>query len=167
MENILQTFGPQLIIIACVYALVLFVVFLDLWAGIRKAKQRGEYRSSYGLRKTVDKISRYFNMILVITSIDVVQMLAITQLNPQTNHTLPVLPFFTFIGAMFVGFIELKSIYENSEAKERAKIGDAAKILSQIISVRCLLTGCVFAIPWKTRTGTTTETANLTMGNRR
>ena len=67
-------------------------------------------------------------MILVITSIDVVQMLAITQLNPQTNHTLPVLPFFTFIGAMFVGFI-----YENSEAKERAKIGDAAKILSQII----------------------------------
>ena len=133
MENILQTFGPQLIIIACVYALVLFVVFLDLWAGIRKAKQRGEYRSSYGLRKTVDKISRYFNMILVITSIDVVQMLAITQLNPQTNHTLPVLPFFTFIGAMFVGFIELKSIYENSEAKERAKIGDAAKILSQII----------------------------------
>lgn len=133
MENILQTFGPQLIIIACVYALVLFVVFLDLWAGIRKAKQRGEYRSSYGLRKTVDKISRYFNMILVITAIDVVQMLAITQINPQTNHTLPVLPFFTFIGAMFVGFIELKSIYENSEAKERAKIGDAAKILSQII----------------------------------
>lgn len=133
MENILQTFGPQLIIIACVYALVLFVVFLDLWAGIRKAKQRGEYRSSYGLRKTVDKISRYFNMILVITAIDVVQMLAITQLNPQTNHTLPVLPFFTFIGAMFVGFIELKSIYENNEAKERAKIGDAAKILSQII----------------------------------
>lgn len=27
--------------------------------------------------------------------------------------------------------------------------------------------GVRFAIPWKTRTGTTTETANLTMGNRR
>ena len=62
MENFLQIFGPQLMIIACIYALVLFVVFLDLWAGIRKAKQRGEYRSSYGLRKTVDKISRYFNL---------------------------------------------------------------------------------------------------------
>lgn len=133
MENILQTFGPQLLILACIYALVLFVVFLDLWAGVRKAKKRGEYRSSYGLRKTVDKISRYFNMLLVITAIDAVQMLAICQLNPQTNHTLPVLPFFTFIGAMFVGFIELKSIYENSEAKEQAKIGDAAKLISQII----------------------------------
>lgn len=133
MENILQTFGPQLLILACIYAIVLFVVFLDLWAGVRKAKKRGEYRSSYGLRKTVDKISRYFNMLLVITAIDAVQMLAICQLNPQTNHTLPVLPFFTFIGAMFVGFIELKSIYENSEAKEQAKIGAAAKLISQII----------------------------------
>lgn len=93
MENFLQIFGPQLMIIACIYALVLFVVFLDLWAGIRKAKQRGEYRSSYGLRKTVDKISRYFNMLLVITVIDTVQMLAISQLNPQTDHTLPILPF--------------------------------------------------------------------------
>lgn len=158
MENILQTFGPQLIIIACVYALVLFVVFLDLWAGIRKAKQRGEYRSSYGLRKTVDKISRYFNMILVITSIDVVQMLAITQLNPQTNHTLPVLPFFTFIGAMFVGFIELKSIYENSEAKERAKIGDAAKILSQIIQHKDeqeIIAGVIEYLKRKKRKGAT------------
>lgn len=98
MENILQTFGRS-IIIACVYVLVLFVVFATFGPGFR-AKPTGEYRSSYGLRKTVDKISRYFNMILVITSIDVVQMLAITQLNPQTNHTLPVLPFFTFIGAM-------------------------------------------------------------------
>lgn len=129
----MQTFGPQLLILACIYALVLVVVFLDLWAGIRKAKKRGEYRSSYGLRKTVDKISRYFNMLLVITAIDAVQMLAISQLNPQTSHTLPILPFFTFIGAMFVGFIELKSIYENSEDKEKAKIKDAVKILSQVI----------------------------------
>lgn len=75
-------------------------------------------------------------MILVITSIDVVQMLAITQLNPQTNHTLPVLPFFTFIGAMFVGFIELKSIYENSEAKERAKSGMRLKSFRKSSSIR-------------------------------
>lgn len=97
-------------------------------------------------------------MILVITSIDVVQMLAITQLNPQTNHTLPVLPFFTFIGAMFVGFIELKSIYENSEAKERAKIGDAAKILSQIIQHKDeqeIIAGVIEYLKRKKRKGAT------------
>lgn len=98
MVNFLELIGPQLLIVACLYALILFVVFLDLLAGIRKAKQRGEYRSSYGLRKTVDKICRYYNMVLVITAIDIVQMLAVVELNPQTSHTLPVLPFFTFLG---------------------------------------------------------------------
>ncbi len=72
-------------------------------------------------------------MVLVITAIDVVQMLAVVELNPQTSHTLPVLPFFTFLGAMFVGFIELKSIYEKSEDKEQAKIKDAAKMLAQVL----------------------------------
>jgi len=133
MVNFLELIGPQLLIVACLYALILFVVFLDLLAGIRKAKQRGEYRSSYGLRKTVDKICRYYNMVLVITAIDIVQMLAVVVLNPQTSHMLPVLPFFTFLGAIFVGFIELKSIYEKSEDKEQAKIKDAAKMLAQVL----------------------------------
>ncbi len=133
MVNFLELIGPQVLIVACLYALILFVVFLDLLAGIRKAKQRGEYRSSYGLRKTVDKICRYYNMVLVVTAIDIVQMLAVINLNPQTEHSLPVLPFFTFLGAMFVGFIELKSIYEKSEDKEQAKIKDAAKMMAQVL----------------------------------
>ena len=136
MGTILHQFGPQLLIIACLYALIFLFVFLDLWAGIRKAKQRGEYRSSKGLRKTVDKISRYFNMILVITAIDAVQMLAIGLLNPQTSHHLPVLPFFTFLGTIFVGFIELKSIYEKNEDKEKSKIADAARVLSEVLQHR-------------------------------
>lgn len=133
IESILSAVRPQLIMLAFIYTLVLVVIFLDLWAGVRKAKARGEYRSSYGYRKTVDKIGRYFNMILVITAIDAVQMLAVWQLNQQTTYNLPILPILTFIGAMFVGFIELKSIYENSEEKEKAKINEVAKLAGQIV----------------------------------
>ena len=133
MQPILQTFIPQLLILFIIYVLVLFVIFLDFFSGIRKAKRRSEFRSSYGFRKTVDKICRYFNMILVITAIDAVQMIAIVQLNAQTDYTLPVLPILTFMGAMFVGFIELKSIYENSEKKEQARIDDAGKALVEIL----------------------------------
>lgn len=131
--ELLKVFYPQLFILVVIYILVLMVIFLDLWAGIRKARRRGEYRSSYGFRKTVDKVSRYFNMLFVITAIDVVQMLAISQLNNQTDYSLPILPFFTFLGAIFVGFIELKSIYEKSEQKDKAKINEAAKILAQLM----------------------------------
>ena len=110
IEKILDTLGVQLLILAIIYFAVLAVIFLDLWSGIRKAKKRKEYRSSYGLRRTVDKISRYFNMLFVITIIDAIQMLAIWQLNGQTSYTLPTIPILTFVGAIFVGFIELKSI---------------------------------------------------------
>ena len=50
----LQTYTVQFIVVAVVYFLVLIAIFLDLWAGVRKAKQRGEFRSSFGLRKSVE-----------------------------------------------------------------------------------------------------------------
>lgn len=133
IEKILNTLCVQLLILAIIYFAVLAVIFLDLWSGIRKAKARGEYSSSAGLRRTVDKISKYFNMIFVITIIDAVQMLGIWLLNDQTGYTMPILPFLTFVGAMFVGFIELKSIYEKNSDKEKAKMQEAAKLASRIL----------------------------------
>lgn len=132
--QIFEAIGSQLIMLTAIYVLVLVVIFLDLWAGIRKAKQRGEFRSSYGFRKTVDKIGKYLNMMLVITVIDSFQMLAISQLNSQADGgDIPVIPILTFAGAMFVGFIELKSIYEKNEDKEKAKMQEAANLAAQIL----------------------------------
>ena len=125
IDHIFAAIRPQLIILTIVYLLVLFVIFLDLWAGIRKARKRGELRSSLGYRKTVEKIAKYFNLIFVVTAIDAVQMLTVWQINEQTGSRLPLIPILTVLGAMFIGFIELKSVYEKSEDKEKAKIADA------------------------------------------
>lgn len=134
--EVIQMIWPQMMMLLLVYSLVLLVIFLDLWAGVRKAKARGEYRSSFGYRKTVDKIGKYFNMLFVITVIDVIQMLAIWEMNEQTSHSLPIIPFLTFIGAMFAGFIELKSIYEKNEDKEKAKINEVVRLAGQIAKER-------------------------------
>lgn len=132
--NVLEPFTTQLTCLSVVYILVFFVVCLDLISGLQKAKRRGKLRSSYAMRKTVDKLVRYFSMLLVITAIDAVQMLAISQWDISTGHHLPILPFLTFLAAMFVGFIELKSIYENSEEKEQARFEDAADALGKLIA---------------------------------
>ena len=134
MEEILNNFIMQLSVLSIVYILVFSVIMLDLVSGIMKAKRRGKLRSSYALRKTVDKIIRYFSMLLVITAIDVVQMLAVSQWDVSTGHHIPILPFLTFLAAMFVGFIELKSIYENSEEKEQARIEDAADDIGKLLT---------------------------------
>lgn len=132
--SVLAPFSTQLTCLSVVYILVFFVVCLDLISGLQKAKRRGKLRSSYAMRKTVDKLVRYFSMLLVITAIDAVQMLAVSQWDLATGHMVPILPFLTFLAAMFVGFIELKSIYENSEEKEQARFEDAAEDIGKLIA---------------------------------
>lgn len=130
MEHIIANCKVPLTIVTFVYVAVLIFVFLDLWAGIRKAKQRGEYRSSFGLRKTIAKIANYYNALLVISVIDALQMLTIT----ETQLPLPTFPFLTIFGGLFVGFIELKSVYEKNSDKEKAMVQEAAKLVAQLIT---------------------------------
>jgi hypothetical protein len=50
LSEMLKRIFPQIVMLAIMYFLVLAVIFLDLWAGVRIAKIRGEFRSSFGLR---------------------------------------------------------------------------------------------------------------------
>ena len=134
MMEFTKTFGGQLIVLALIYTLVLILIFLDLWAGIRKARQRGEFRTSYGLRKTVEKTAGYFNMLLVLTVIDAMQMLAVHHLNPQISFRIPLFPILTVAGAIFVGVIEFKSIYEKAADKDKGRYQQAAKTLYKALS---------------------------------
>jgi hypothetical protein len=133
-SELLKRIFPQIIMLAVMYFLVLVVIFLDLWAGIRKAKARGEYRSSVGLRKTVEKIGKYYNMIFVMTVIDAMQMITIAHIDLEINFHVPIIPILTFLSCIFVGFIELKSVYEKAEDKEKAEITETAKIVGKVIA---------------------------------
>lgn len=133
IADILQGAIVQAVIVFIIYLLVALAIFLDLWAGIRKAKARGEYRSSAGFRKTVDKFCRYYNMLLVVTVIDVLQMLLLGLLNHLYSYSVPVLPVITFLGAVFIVFIELKSVYEKNDQKEKAKVQQAAADLRRLL----------------------------------
>ena len=135
MNNILSNFisvmTPQLLIFAAIYVLVFLLISLDLWSGIRKAKQRQEYISSYGLRKTLDKIARYYNILIAISVIDLIQMLAIFELRLHGTTSIPMLPVLTFLAALFMGAIEVKSMYEKSEEKDKAKVADVARFIRE------------------------------------
>lgn len=130
----LKTIQPQLFLLAAIYIIVLVLIFLDLWSGVRKAKRAGQYRSSFGLRETVKKMASYFNMLLAVTCIDALQGLAVHTLADRVN--LPLFPFFTLGAAIFVGVIEVKSMLEKTEQKERAKLAEATKLVQQLLKDR-------------------------------
>ena len=62
------------------YVLVLLAVLADLISGVRKAKKRGEATRSKALRRTVDKIARYYNVLFALTVIDAMQIAGVEYL---------------------------------------------------------------------------------------
>ena len=126
METIIMKYKLQIILIIVLMVSVLFFVMCDLWAGVRKSKKRGECSVSYGLRKTVEKTCRYYNYMLILLGIDLIQMLTLHTLNHENNYSFWIIPLFTIFGAIFIGFIEVKSVFEKEEVKDRAKMKEAA-----------------------------------------
>ncbi len=115
------------------YVIILGLIFCDLRAGIRKAKKRGEYRTSDGYKRTIEKISKYFNMTFALSLIDVVQIALIFFLYHFYKVDIFMVPWFTLIALGYVGFVEIKSIWEPSNIKEKKQQEDYRRALLALI----------------------------------
>lgn len=120
--------GLIVVLVAIIYIAVLVLVGLDLWAGIRKAKRSGVYRSSKKLRRTLEKLATYYNVLLIVTVIDALVLFGVAILEVQIPH----FPYLTLLAALFVGFIELKSVFEKAEDKDKAAVADAVEDLRKL-----------------------------------
>ena len=119
------------------YVLVLMAVLADLASGLRKAKKRGEARRSKALRRTVDKVSRYYNALFALSVIDAMQMVAVLYLRMTDTATVPILPVFTLFGALSIAIIEVKSIYEKASEKEQADADEAVRMVLKLLGGTC------------------------------
>lgn len=108
------------------------MVFADLWSGVRKAKKRGTVRSSYGYKRTIDKIARYYNTMLALSAIDSMQMAGVWYLDKYYTYNIPLLPVITLIGAIGIGLIELKSIFEKAE--DKVEFESVARLAGRVIT---------------------------------
>lgn len=130
----MKTLFPVLVLIISLYIGVLLSVLADLISGVRKARQRGESRTSAALRRTIDKLVRYYNALFAMTVIDAMQIAAVVYLRFVESVTLlPVIPLFTLIGAVGEALIELKSIYEKAEQKEQKEYRDAVETIKKLL----------------------------------
>lgn len=131
MENILVV---MLIVEAFILFTPLFFVFADLWSGLRKAKQRGEAITSKKYRNTVNKLSRYYNVLVSLGVIDALQLVCFWYMNTYFGWSVPLFPWLTLIGSIGVGAIETKSIMEPADKKEQQElkeIGVLAKAIAE------------------------------------
>ena len=130
----------QLIIILFITVGILITplvfIALDFWAGIRKAKLRGEPITSEGWRRTTYKISKYYNMLIPLMIVDVMQIAGFWYLNTYCGWSSPLFPWLTLLGAIGIGAIETKSIYEPADAKESKEMRQIAEFAQAVASHR-------------------------------
>ena len=138
MENTFLTAGMTerlLWILATVvaeYFLVLAAAAADLASGLRKARRRGETTRSRALRRTVDKLARYYNVLIVLTVVDAMQITAAVFLRTVEGYDVPTIPVFTLIGSLGMAFIKVKSIFEKGDDKEKQQLAELVSLLESI-----------------------------------
>lgn len=114
------------------YVLVLGAAAADMVSGIRKARKRGEATRSHALRRTVDKLARYYNVLGVLTMVDAMQLTAFFALRLLDGLDVPTFPLFTLLGALGMAFIEVKSIFEKGSEKERKAVAEFVDLLDEV-----------------------------------
>lgn len=153
-------------ILFALYCEVLLIVGADFWSGITKAKKNGVVRSSYGFRRTIEKLNKYYNLLIALTVVDAMQVSAIWYMDEFYTITVPMFPFITLFGALGISLIEIKSIYEKAE--DKVKLLEVADLTGKIIANKDDLTEVVKAVtdymrthPEKTTVKITTETKEI------
>ena len=116
-----EIFKIRLAIILIIWVLVGVAIAVDLISGCRKAKQRNEVRTSYGLRRTVDKSLRYYSLMVIAFLFDCIVMFFVKY------------PVATFVFAAFLFAIELKSIWENADTKTKKNELQMMKEIAELI----------------------------------
>lgn len=115
------------------YIVILALIFCDLRAGIKKAKKRGEFRTSDGFKRTIEKISKYFNMTFALSIIDVFQLALLMFLFHFYGHDIIMLPWFTILALGYVAFVEIRSIWEPADIKEKKQQEDYRRAILALI----------------------------------
>lgn len=128
-----KLFFVTLILFFILLTPLIFIGF-DFWAGNRKARQRGEPIISDKWQRTVKKVAKYYNALLALVVVDTMQMASIWYLQEFYGWRVPIFPLVTLLGAMGVAAIEIKSIFESAEEKEKREIKKVAQLVSGIVA---------------------------------
>ena len=124
MTEIIHTFLQEhlyrsaLVIAICMCALIVSMA-VDLFFGIKKARQNGEATTSMGLKKTCDKARKYFSPFMVTVCIDLIACIVMP------------FPVFSMIWAGYCVFCEFMSVREKSWQK--AEIRKQEKTISILL----------------------------------
>lgn len=134
MKEIIQGLGIMYTISVIAMIAVIVAMAVDLISGIRKAKIRGEARTSYGFSRSLTKFLIYQGILLIATCIDTLLHFGLYNIIDTTY----IVPCTELLMAIILCGVELWSVYEKAETKERRKMAQIAQAGAQILDKEVL-----------------------------
>ena len=131
MIELLDSLQNMFRLVAVVSLIVLIAMSIDLVFGWRKAKQRGEDHTSYALSRSINKFLLYEGCVLIAAGIDT--LLNLAKLWDLLGIALGGIPVVAFMIGIFLCAVELLSMKENAEEKERKNFEKVASAATKVI----------------------------------
>lgn len=131
MKNLVimtQTLIDMSRLLAMDAVIILVGMMWDLAVGIRKAQERGEARTSYGLARTATKMLTYYGAFGIGACIDVLLHVGRVWQLVGLADTLESVPVVATLIAIFLCVIEGISILENADTKAKKRMGKVADV---------------------------------------
>ena len=132
MESLINM-GNMLMVVVMAMIIVVLAMTVDLVSGLIKAKQRGEIRSSYGLKRTLNKFVLYEGGMLIAAGIDLlIQLSHLLQLFPL--KAIEGVPVITLVVGIYLLIVEALSVREKADQKVRDDMRKAKELLEKVIT---------------------------------
>lgn len=123
----------MLMVVVLAMIIVVLAMTVDLVSGLIKAKQRGEIRSSYGLKRTLNKFVLYEGGMLIAAGIDLlIQLSHLLQLFPL--KAIEGVPVITLVVGIYLLIVEALSVREKADQKVRDDMRKAKELLEKVIT---------------------------------
>jgi hypothetical protein len=120
-------------VIVCIETLVIILAMaVDFASGYYKAKLRGEERNSLGLKRTVSKFILYVGSVMIAAGVDSIFYICGFW---EIIHfsVLSKVPVVTTIVSVFICAIEIRSVWEKAERKQKRDALQTAEALVKLI----------------------------------
>jgi len=120
-----------IVVLACV--IVFMAMAIDLGSGLYKAKQRKEIRSSYGLKRSLDKFIMYEGGMLIACGVDFLMHFCkiLKVVNIDILYGIPIV---TCLLGIFLLAVEFISVREKADDKTKTEISRVEQLAAKMVN---------------------------------
>ena len=132
LERDYNTLITTLFVVCFTWIVVMVAMLIDLYFGIKKARELGEATSSEGFRRTINKATYYFALMGFAFLFDIFDVVT-----PYFfPHPLGSVPFVSIFVALGLVFTEAKSVHEKAEDKARRRTDESFRKMLELMKNR-------------------------------